>query len=184
MTTIHASFGTLRAMNMKKTALTYGLLSAAVSTAMMFITVPFIRPESQGTADVLGYTSILLSALFVFFGIRSYRENAGEGRMTFGRGLAVGLIITLISTVCYAAAFEVMYFKLVPDFGERFSTCMVEHARAAGSTSEEVERVAGRAQVLKQLYDNPATNAALTFATSFPIGLVVALISAAILKRK
>ena len=58
---------------------------------MMFITVPFIRPESQGTADVLGYTSILLSALFVFFGIRSYRENAGEGRMTFGRGLAVGL---------------------------------------------------------------------------------------------
>ena len=104
--------------------------------------------------------------------------------MTFGRGLAVGLLITLISTVCYAAAFEVMYFKLVPDFGERFSTCMVEHARAAGSTSEEVERVAGQARVLKQLYDNPATNAALTFATSFPIGLVVTLISAAILKRK
>ena len=77
-------------MNMKKTTLTYGLLSAAVSTAMMFITLPFIRPESQGTADVLGYTSILLSALFVFLGIRSYRENAGEGRMTFSRGLASG----------------------------------------------------------------------------------------------
>jgi hypothetical protein len=169
---------------MKKTALTYGLLSGAVAIAMMAITVPFIEPSSKGTADVLGYSSILLSALLVFFGIRSYRENAGEGRMTFGRGLAAGLLITLISTACYAAAFEVMYFNVVPDFGDKFSACMVEHVRASGGTPQDIERVANQARMLKQLYDNPATNAALTFATSFPIGLVVSLLSAAILKTR
>jgi Protein of unknown function (DUF4199) len=171
-------------MNMKKTVLTYGLLSGAIAIAMMAITMPFIEPDSMGTADVLGYTSILLSALLVFFGIRSYRENAGAGRMTFGRGFVVGLLITLISTTCYAAAFEIMYFKLVPDFGEKFSACMVERVRAAGGTPQEVEHVTSQARMIKQLYDNPATNAAMTFAMSFPIGLVVTLISAAILRRK
>jgi hypothetical protein len=184
MTTNPRGFATLMAMMMRKTGLTWGLLSGVVAIVMMAITVPFIHPDSKGTADVLGYSSILLSALLVFFGIRSYRENAGGGRMTFGGGLAVGLLITLISTVLYAAAFEIMYFKLVPDFGERFTVCMVEAARASGSTAQEIEQVTNQARMFKQLYDTPATNAAMTFATSFPVGLVVSLISAAILRRK
>lgn len=104
---------------MKKTALTFGLISAAVSIAMMLLTLPFFNSHRIGTADVLGYTSILLSALLVFFGIRSYREHhAGSGQLTFGRGMAVGLLITLISTTCYALAFEIIYFELAPDFGD------------------------------------------------------------------
>jgi hypothetical protein len=61
---------------------------------------------------------------------------------------------------------------------------MVEAARATGSTPAEIEQVTNQARLFKKLYDNPATNAAMTFATSFPVGLVVTLISAAILKRK
>src|SRR5688500_4701476 len=126
-------------MTMKKTVLTFGLLSAAVAIAMMAVTVPFIDSDSMGTADVLGYTSMLLSALFVFFGVRSYRESAGEGRLTFGRGLAVGLLITLISTVLYAAAFEIMYFKLVPDFGETFSACLVARVSVSGGIPHTID---------------------------------------------
>jgi hypothetical protein len=169
-------------MHLNRTVLTYGLVSAAASVAMMFVTLPFIEPATLATADVLGYSSILLSALLVFFGIRSYREHAG-GWLAFGRGVSVGVRITLISSLLYAAAFEIMYFKIAPDFGERFSTCMVEHARTAGSSPQQIEDVAAQAALLKRLYDHPATNAALTFATSFPIGLVVSIISAAILKR-
>jgi hypothetical protein len=127
---------------------------------------------------------MLLAALLVFFGVRSYREHAGDGRMTFGRGLGVGVLISAVSTLCYIVAFEVMYFQLVPDFGERFASCMVEHARADGGSAEEIQAVANQAHTLKRLYDHPATNAALTFATSFPIGLVASLLSAVILKRR
>jgi hypothetical protein len=52
---------------MKKTMLTFGLLSAAVSVALMLATIPFIYSLRHETADVLGYTSIVLSALVVFF---------------------------------------------------------------------------------------------------------------------
>ncbi len=170
-------------MHMKNTALGFGLLAGAVSTVMMFVTLPFIDPAKLATADVLGYTSILLSALVVFFGVRSFRERSG-GFLTFRRGLLVGLAITLISTLCYMAAFELMYFRIAPDFGERFAACMIEHARAAGGSPEEVAKVAGQARLLKRLYDHPATNAALSFATTFPVGLAVSLISAAILRRR
>ena len=169
---------------MKKTVLTFGLISGAVSSAMMLATLPYIDSGRLGIADVLGYTSIVLSALLVFFGIRSYRETAGAGRITFGRGLAVGLLITLVSCACYVVAFEIVYFKLMPEFGDKFSACMVERVRASGGTQQAIDATTTQAQTLKQLYDNPVTNALVTFATSFPIGLAVTGISAAILRKR
>jgi hypothetical protein len=168
---------------MKKTVATFGLASGILATVMMLVTIPFIRPATIQTADVLGYTSIVLSALLVFFGIRAYRERAG-GRVSFGRGVAVGVLITLVSCAIHALAFEVIYFKVVPDFGERFSACMVDRVRASGAAAEQVDATARQAAMLKGLYDHPATNAALTFATSFPIGLAATVVSAAILRRR
>lgn len=46
---------------------------------------------------VIGYTTIVLSFLLVFLGIRSYRENVGNGRITFGRAFGVDILITLVS---------------------------------------------------------------------------------------
>lgn len=110
---------------------------------------------------------MVVSALVVFFGIRSYREKADGGRLTFGRGLAVGALIALM-----------------PQFGERFSACMVERARASGASDPEIVETARQAQTLKDLYDHPVTNAALTLGTSFAIGLAAAAISAVILRRR
>jgi Protein of unknown function (DUF4199) len=169
---------------MNQTILRFGFLSGVVSVALMAATVPFIRSIRHGPADVLGYTSIVLSALLVFFGIRSYRETAGEGRITFARGFGVGVLITLISCLFLVVAFELMYFGLVPDFGEKFAACMVERARSAGSTDQQIVETARQAQQFKQLYDNPVTNAALTFGMSFPVGLAATIVSAAILSRR
>src|SRR5262245_38301032 len=147
---------------MKKTVWSFGLLSAALSIVMMAVTLPFIRPGRYTTADVLGYTSIVLSALLVFFGVRSYREGAGGGRLTLGRGLIVGVLIPLRSTLVYAAACELVYFKLVPDFGERFAAGMLHRVREAGGTPEAVAATEQQARTLKRLYDHPGSNAALT----------------------
>jgi hypothetical protein len=151
---------------------------------MTLAAIPFINSMKLEIADVLGYSSMVLSALLVFFGIRWYREHAGEGGITFGRGFAVGLLITLVSCACYAVAFEIIYFKLVPDFGEKFAACMVERVRASGGTPEQIDIAAKQAQTFKRLFDNPATNAALTFATWFPLGLVVTASSAAVLRKR
>jgi uncharacterized protein DUF4199 len=169
---------------MKKTVLTFGLISGALAILTMLTTIPFLRSMEHGKADALGYTSMVLSALLVFFGIRSFREKTGSGRISFGRGLAVGVLITLVSWACFAAAFQIVYFKVVPDFGDKFSACMVERVRASGGSQQKIDEAAKRARTFKGLWDNPLTNAALTFATSVPIGLAVSAISAAILRKR
>jgi Protein of unknown function (DUF4199) len=169
---------------MKKTVLTFGLISGAVSAAMMLITIPFVDKIGWEKGEIFGYTTIVLSALLVFFGVRSYRENVGAGRLTFGRGFAVGILITLISSACYVGTWEIVYYKLMPNFAEKYAAHMVERAKASGATQQKVHETERQAQQFKQMYANPAINVAMTFLEVFPIGLVVTLVSAGILRKK
>ena len=75
---------------MKKTVLIFGLISGAISAAMMLITIRFVDKIGFEKGEILGYTTIVLSALLVFFGVRSYRENIAGGRLTFARGFVAG----------------------------------------------------------------------------------------------
>ena len=169
---------------MKRPVLAFGLVSGAAATAFTLATLPFIRSHSLGTSDLLGYSSMVLTALLVFFGIRSYRDRDGGGRMSFGRGLAVGALIALVSSLVYAAAFEIIYFVVAPDFGDAFVACMIERAQSSGAAADQVSAAAAQAQTLKGLYDNPLANAVLSFAVTWPIGLIAAAVSAAFLRRR
>jgi hypothetical protein len=169
---------------MKKTVLTFGLIAAAVSSLLMLLTLPFIDRIGFETGEILGYTLIVASFLPVFFGIRSYREHVNGGVLTFGRGVTVGLLITLIACVGYVATWEVIYFKLAPDFGDKFSAYAIEKARASGASPASIEETVQRMKAFKEMYDKPLVNAAITFIEPFPVGLAVTLVSAAVLRRR
>jgi hypothetical protein len=169
---------------MKKIVLTFGLISGGISIAMMLATLRFEDKIGFDKGYILGYTVLVLSALFIFFGVRSYRENVGGGRLTFGRGFAVGILITLISSACYVGTWEILYFNFMPGFAEKYSAHMVEHAKASGAGQQKIDEQVRQAKQFKQMYDNPVINAGLTFMEIFPVGLVVTLISAGILRKK
>jgi Protein of unknown function (DUF4199) len=165
---------------MRKTVLAFGLISGALMAAMMFATLPFTdSPWLQSHSMAVGYTAIVLSFMLVFFGIRSFRENVGGGTITFGRAFAVGILISLISSILYVITWEIMYFG-IPSFGERFMTMCAAHIKNSGASPEAIQT---QLDQLKYL-DNPFINAAMTFTEPFPVGLVVTLISAAILRTK
>lgn len=168
---------------MKRTVLTFGAISGVVSSLMMLATAPFIDRIGFDHGAVIGYTAIVASFLLVFFGIRSYREQAG-GSLTFGRGFTVGILITVISCVCYVATWELIYFKLRPNFWEEYTTYAIEHQRAAGATPEALEKTRKQMADFKVTYDNPIINAGMTFLEPFPIGLGITIISAGVLRRK
>ncbi|HEY2171038.1 MAG TPA: DUF4199 domain-containing protein [Candidatus Angelobacter sp.] len=169
---------------MKKTILTFGLISGAVSTLMMMVTLPFAHKIGFNKSLVLGYTTIVLSFLLVYFGIRSYRDNAGNGQITFAKAFAVGISITLISCICYVVAWEIIYYNFMPNFMDEYGAQMVEKAKAAGASAAAIQAQVEQAKKYKELYANPLTNAAMTFIEPFPVGLVITLISAAVLRRK
>jgi hypothetical protein len=168
---------------MKRIVLTFGAISGAVSSAMMLVTLPLLDRVGFDKGAVIGYTAIVASFLAVFFGIRAYREQTG-GPLTFGRAFSVGILITLISCACYVATWEVIYFKLRPNFAEQYTNYAVERARASGATPQAIEETRRQMVEFKKLYDNPVINAGMTFIEPFPIGLVITLISAGVLRRK
>lgn len=170
--------------SMRRTVLTWGLISGAISGGMMLATVPFAEKMGYESAESFGYATLVLSALMIFFGVRSYRENVAAGSLTFGRGFLVGAGIALVAAVLYVAVWEVAYYGFFPDFYDKFSAHMIEKAQAAGESTEKIAKVTAQAAQLKQLYAHPLANAAMTFLEPFPFGLLASLISAGLLRKK
>ena len=169
---------------MRKIVWTWGLISGAVSSAMMLLFLPFADRIGFDKGEILGYTSIVLSALLIFFGVRAYRDQVGGGRLRFGRGLAVGLLIALVSSLVYVVTWEVIYFRVAPDFGEKYTRHVLDKAERQGLSEAELAKKREEKAKFQAMYDNPAFNAAITFLEPFPFGLVASLVSAGILRRK
>jgi hypothetical protein len=174
---------------MKRVVIVFGLISGFISSALMFLTLPLMKNGTINfdNGEVFGYTAIFLSFLLVFFGIRSYRENAG-GTISFGRAFSVGILITLISSLFYVASWEIIYFKLMPEFSRHHIDNYAAHAvstmRAKGASDAAIAAKKAEMQKLKTMLDNPLLNSAMTFIEPFPVGLIVTLVSAAILRRR
>jgi hypothetical protein len=170
---------------MKKVVIVFGLISGVISSVLMFLTLPLLNNGTINfkNGEVIGYTAIFLSFLLVFFGIRSYRENAG-GTITFGRAFSVGILITLISCVFYVASWEILYYKFMPDFVEKYAAHEIAAMREKGATEAAIAAKNKEMEKMKAMLDNPLINAAFTFIEPFPVGLLVTLVSAAILRKR
>ncbi|HKO54525.1 MAG TPA: DUF4199 domain-containing protein [Thermoanaerobaculia bacterium] len=171
---------------MKRTVLIFGLISGVISSAMMFLTMSLLLRGviSFDNGEVIGYTAIFLSFLLVFFGVRSYRENHG-GTISFGRAFAVGILITLVSCVFYVVSWEIIYFNnMMPDFIEKYSAHEIARARAKGADQTAIAAKRKEMEEMKAALDNPLLNAAYTFMEPLPVGLVMTLVSAGILRKR
>jgi hypothetical protein len=169
---------------MRKIVVTFGLISGAVSSLIMIALVTFGDRIGFDRGAVIGNTSIVLSFLMVFFGIRTYRDNIGNGQITFLKAFAVGLSITLISCIFYVVTWEVIYYNFIPGFWDAYGAHLVEKLTASGASPTAIQAKLEQVRKYKELYKNPLFNAALTFIHPFPIGLVITLFSAAVLRRK
>lgn len=150
----------------------------------MLALVPFVDKIGFDKGMVIGYASMLLAFLLVFFGIRSYRETVSGGQISFGRAFVVGILITLISCLCYVVAWEIVYFNFLPDFSEKYTAYLVEKMKNSGATADEIATQVAKMKDMKTIYDNPLYNALITFTEPFPVGLLVTLISAFVLRKK
>lgn len=171
---------------MRRIVLTYGLIAGAIVSAVMAVTIAVTR-DSIGVllerGMMFGYGSMVLAFLLVFFGIRRYRDTVGGGAIGFRRAVGVGLLIALVASAVYVLTWQVLYFGFVPDFAERYGEAVVANLRASGASAAAIAAEEAKMALFAQRYRNPLFNSAVTFLEIFPVGLVMTLISAAILRR-
>lgn len=169
---------------MKKVVLTFGLIAGAILSAMMLLTLPFHEAIGFDRLEIIGYSTMVLAFLLVFFGVRSYRDNVAGGTVGFGRAFGVGALIVVVASACYVATWEVISFTLAPNFMTSYQAHTIEKMRADGATEQAIARKKVEMAEFAELYRNPAINAAMTFVEPLPVGLVMALVSAGVLSRR
>lgn len=168
---------------MKRTVLRYGLISGLVIFVLFVLSYAIFGSSTDfDTREVFGYAAIILSLLFVFFGIKHYRDKENAGRLSFGKGLKVGLLITLIPAAVFGL-FSVIYTEVInPDFQETYySHYMAEMQKTM--TPEKFEVAKAEFESQKAMFANPLFNFGLMFFTVFIIGVIISVISTLILKR-
>jgi hypothetical protein len=171
---------------MRKIVLRYGIGSGLVLMGLSAVTLPLCLSGKVDSdkMEVVGYASMVLAFLLVYFGIRSYRETQGGGAISFGKALQVGLLITLITCAMYVVSWEITYFNFFPDFLENYSAHALARLRESGASEEKIAQATEQLAFMAKHYHNILFNSAVTFLEVFPVGLVVTLVSAALLRRR
>ena len=169
---------------MKKTVLTFGLIAGVIISVLMGGSLLLADKIGSGHSMALGYTIMVASFLLVYFGIRSYRDNVLGGQISFGRAFACGILITLITSVCYVAMWEILYFNFMPHFMDSYFAAQVQKVQAAGLDAATTAAQVAAIRHSQEMYQNPLVNMAYTFMEPLPVGLLITLISAAVLRRK
>ncbi len=169
---------------MKKTVLTFGLIAGVMISVLMDSSLLLSNWIGPGHSMLLGYTIMVASFLLVYFGIRSYRDNTLGGQISFGRAFTCGILITLITTCCYVATWEILYFNFIPHFMDSYFAAQVAKIQASGLDAATTAAKVAEIRHSQELYQNPFVNMAYTFIEPLPVGVLITLISAAVLRRK
>lgn len=170
---------------MKKNVLTFGLISGLIITIMMLVTVAacYNNPDFEGN-QVLGYAAMIIAFSLIFVGIRNYRNKYNNGIISFGKAFKIGLYITLIASTVYVVVWLFDYYLFVPDFMDRYTEQVLNAAKRDGATAAELTAKANEMASFKEMYKNPLMVILITYAEVVPVGLIITLISALILKKK
>lgn len=169
---------------LNKNTIVFGLIAGLISSVWIMI-FPFLDPSvDYGNGMIYGYTAMIIAFSLIFVGIKNYRDRFNSGTVTFGRAFLVGLYITLIASTIYVVTWLMDYYFFVPDFFDIMAKSYETKLKASGATEAELQANFKEMTKYKELYSNPLFNAAITYMEILPVGLLVSLIAAAILKRK
>ena len=162
---------------------------AGIILAVVFF-IPFVIFKGEAlynfflVGEIIGYSTMLLSMLFVFFGIRSYRDTELSGSITFGQAILTGILISFIASIIFGIFTIVLYEVVAPDLGNEMLEFYRRSIIESGKSKEIIDGQLAELNAQAGLFNSSLFNGFLMFTTVFLIGFVIALISSFILKRK
>jgi len=170
---------------MRKIILTHGLIAGVIVSLMILGSIPLWNSGILNfeNSEIVGYTTIVIALSMVFFGIKSCRDYHFGGSISFWQGVKIGLIITVIGSVMYVLAWEISQ-SLMPDFTERMWQHFADDAKKDAQDEAELKAAVEQIETWKQLYKNPLLRFGMTLMEIFPVGILITLVSAAILRKK
>ena len=177
------SFGLNKTIKMKRNVWIFGLVLGTIMCVNMvyMMNLVYHNPDFTGN-EVVGYTAMVVVFSLTFFGIRNYRNKELNGVISFGKAFKTGALIALIGSTMYVVVWLFYYYLFIPDFIDKYTLHVLKDAGEKGAA--EVAAKTKEMAEFKEMYKNPLFVVLITYSEVLPVGLVVALISSLILKRK
>src|SRR5688500_12418624 len=167
---------------MKKNVLVFGLIVGTIISFMgvYMASVCYANPKFESN-DVLGYAGLLAIFALIFVAIKNYRDKYKDGFITFGTAFKTGAYISLIASTMYVVIWLIDYYIFIPGFLDSYTTHVLYQASLDGASQQELDAKAVEMANFKDLYKNPVFVVLITYSEVLPLGLIISLISAALL---
>lgn len=168
---------------MIRIALIYGLIAGAITITVMSAGIHISGGEGGASSQIFGYLVMLVALSLIFVGVKRYRDRDLGGVIKFGPAFLLGLAIAGFAGLAYVIGWEIYVALSGFDFISSYTDGVIEAKREAGVTGAELDKVIADMEALSRKYENPVYRLPLTFMEVFPVGLLVALVSAALLRN-
>jgi hypothetical protein len=176
--------------NMKRNILVFGLIAGAIVSAFMGTSMAISgcsagNQTSMLTSMVVGFAGMAAAFSFIFVGVKNYRDKQNNGIITFGKAFLMGLMISLIASTMYVATWAVEFHFFMPNFIDSYTDMQINQITASGKPDTEIQAAIAEARQVNDNYKNNLLFFAMyTYAEILPVGLIITIISALILRRK
>lgn len=163
---------------MKKLMLVYGIIAGIVIIGSAVLSL-----EVGIASTWLGFLIMFIAFSTIFLALRKYRDDALGGVIRFGTGFGLGLGITLVASLIYVFVWELYLVSTDYTFMDTYTASLLEKEEAGGASPEQLADLAREMESMKEMYANPLIRLPMTFVEIFPVGLLISLIAAFVMKR-
>jgi hypothetical protein len=167
---------------MGRIAIVYGAIAGSVVIGSLIVGL-LMKSDFDDMSPLLGYLIMIVALSLIFLGVKQYRDRNKGGVIKFRSALLLGLMIALVAAVFYVAGWESYLAATDYSFMDNYVAHMIEAKKAAGLAGEALAKEIEALEAMKAGYKNPAYRVGITFLEIFPVGLVIALVSAALLRN-
>lgn len=164
--------------------LSSGLIAGVVAGLPLFLITVALQgqpPPSWGMA--LGYLTMLVALSVVFVAVKRHRDTRLGGVIRFWPAFGMGLAISLVAGIVYVLAWEATLAYTGIDFAGEYAKTMIAEKQAEGVTGEALAKYAASIEEFRVQYSNPAYRMPITLVEIFPVGVLVSLVAAALLRN-
>ncbi len=173
---------------MRKIVIVYGGISGLLMVMMFLISFAMMENGALSfeNSELFGYTTMIIVLSLIFFGVKSFRDKHSNGTITFGKGFKVGISIAAVASLMYATGWEVYYNStdLKETFMQRYTDLTIKKMQHDGKSQEQIDKKREEMRSFAEMYKNPFIRFGMTLMEIFPVGLVITLVSAGVLRKK
>ncbi len=160
-----------------------GAIAGLVAIGAICLSMSLGKGEAGATSQAFGYLIMLVALTLIFIGVKRHRDVNLGGVIRFWPALTTGLAISAVAGVFYVIGWEAFLAVTDHAFIQDYANGVLERKKDAGASDAELARVAADMEAMVKNYGNPLFRLPMTFMEIFPVGLLISIVSAAVLRN-